>query len=477
MLVPINLTGGDYQHKSRPLTKQVTRNFWPQLQSMKKARSEYILQTFYGLKPWASPDIAGVDRGALANQGKLYKITGNTFYEVSSAGVHTARGTVAGSNRCIMWALGAQIIIVNGSGVSYVWDGTTFTQNTSVNLGAPRSVCVLNNQAIYDSGSGQSFDVSDVGTPLVINGLNNAQAESASDQLLRVYAYRETLYLMGGGDNDGKGTIELWYNSGQGNPPFDKIQGAVLNVGLDALHSVADNPDFVFFFGADKQVHTLTPGTTAVDTVISTPAMAEAFQNYAVTNDAIGWTMELQGQWFYCITFPIQNATWVYPVGGEWFEWGTGDGRIRANSYVYAFGKHLVADVASGNIYELDADTYTDAGEKIVRTRDSAPLHGGLFKQDGKKFELNELKIILETGVGLLSGEAVNPQIAISFSRDGGKTFGTERFVKTGRLNRTRTEVILRNCGTFTECVIRVRVNDPIYWAIYNAAAEIDICI
>lgn len=474
MLVPINLTGGSYKHKSRPLTKQVTRNFWPQIIGTDKAKSKYILQSFYGLKLWKDPEVAGVDRGQLENQGKLYKITGSQLYQVSSDGTHTALGFIAGSNRCIMWAMGAQVIVANGSGVIYTWDGTSLVQNTDVNLGQPRSVTVLNNQAIYDAGSGQGFDVSDVGTPNTINGLNNAQAESDSDELIRVYAYRETLNLMGGK------TIEPWWNSGQGNPPFDKIQGAILDVGLGALHSPADNPDFLFFLGSDLQVHSITGGTASVDTVISTPAMTKEFEGYEVTSDAIGWTMQLESQWFYVLKFPIQDTTWVFPVGGEWFEWGSSaTGRIRANSYSYAFGKHLVADEASGKIYELDDDTYTDAGEAIIRIRDSAPLHGGLFKADGKEFEINRLELILETGVGVVdpSSAGFNPKVMVSFSKDGGKTFGTERMVKVGKLNETRRKAILPNCGRYTDCVIRLRVSDPVYWAIYSAVAEVEPCI
>lgn len=471
MIVQLNVAGGEYKHKSRPLSKQVTRNFWPQVQASQKAQSQYILQSFYGLKLFK--EFTGTkDRGMIENQGVLYRVLDNTLYSVVSDGTHTALGFIGGSNRCIFAPLDEQIVIVNGSGIQYVWDGSTLTQNTSPNIGLPRGVAVLNNQAITDNGSGQSFDVSDAGTPLVINGINNAKAESSSDSLLIPYAYRETLYLFG------TRTIELWYNSGQGNPPFDKVQGATINMGLEAIYSVAETADFIFFLGADLQVHTLTSGTTAVDTVVSTPALAREFKKYSVTSDAIGWAMELEGQWFYCLTFPIEDITWILPVGGEWFEWGSSStGRIRANSYAYAFGKHLVTDYASGSLYELDDETYTDADEAIVRTRDTAPIHGGLFQQPGKTFELTELKIILEKGVGLIEGQGSDPLIAVSFSKDGGKTFGTERFIKTGKLNHTRQEVILKNCGRFMECVVRLRVSDPIYWAIYSTAAEVEVCI
>lgn len=472
MLVPINLTGGDYRHKAKLLTNQLTRNFWPQIQGTQKAKSPYMLQSFYGLKEWAAPSLLGTDRGCLENQDKFYRVLGTRLYEVDVNGVHTDLGFIPGSFRCILKAMGSQIIIVNGGGLVYVWDGSTLTQNTSVNLGTPKSVAVLNNQAVYDAGSGQGFDVSDVGTPSTINGLNNAQAESDPDGLELVYGYVETLYLMG------KRTTELWWNSGQGNPPFDKIQGAVKNVGVGAIHSAAENPEFIFFLASDRQVHTLTGGASAVDTVISTPEMAKEIATYSKVDDAIGWTMLLEKQWFYVLTFPTQDITWVFPVGGEWFQWGSSlTGRIRANSYVNVFGKHLVTDYNSAKIYELDPETYTDAGETIVRTRRSASIHSELFGQPGKEFELNELKIFLEAGVGALSGQGSDPMIGVSFSKDGGRTFGTERLVKTGVLNNTRKEVILKNCGRYMDCVIQLRVSDPIYWAIFGASAEMEICI
>lgn len=478
MLIPINITGGGYEHKSRPLTKQVTRNFWPQLQGTKKARSEYILSSFYGLKTFTEFE-GNVDRGVVVNQGKLYKVTDTTLYQVIGNGTHSTLGSIPGSNRCIMKAMGSQIIIANGSGAVYVWDGVNLTQNTSINLGNPRGVAVLNNQAIYDAGTGQGFDVSDVGQPSSISGLNNASAESSSDNLLIPYAYRETLYLFGGGTDDGNGTIELWWNSGQGNPPFDKIQGAVINMGLGAIYSVADTPDFIFFLGTDKQFHSLTPGTAAVDTVISTPAMARQISKYLVTSDCIGWTMQLEGQWFYVATFPAEDVTWVMPVGGEWFQWGSGTtGRIRANSYAYVFGKHLVTEHNSGNIYELDDETYTDAGTPIIRSRDSAVIHSGLIGQDNKEFEINSFELILETGVGLPTGQGSNPLVSLAVSRDGGKTFGTERFLRVGELGECVT-VHTGSLGRFkaSGCVLRITCSDPIYWAIYGANIDMEICV
>lgn len=470
MLVPINVTGGDYQHKSRPLSSQMTRNFWPQIQPTQKGRSPYILQSFYGLKSFKTQS-GGADRGMRFNQDVLYKVSGSTLYTVASDGTHTSRGTIDGAGRCILSALGSNMIIVTG-GKAYQWNGSALAEIVDSNLANPNGAASINNQMIYDEGTGQIFWVSDVGDATTLNGLNYASAESTPGALKIPYGYREVLYLM---KDD---AIELWWNSGQGNPPFDKIQGAVINVGLGAIYSVADNPDFMFFFGSDRQVHTLTGSSAAVDTVISPPELNATFQNYETVSDAIGWTMQLEGQWFYSLTFPSEDITWVYPVGGEWFTWGSGlTGRSLANSYAKAFGKHLVGDYASANIYELDANTYTDNGETIIRTRDTAPIHGGLFKLDGKTLEMSRFELFLETGIGLVTGQGSDPIVMLSYSDDGGRNFSNERMAKVGTAGDFKKRAVWTNLGRFQERILRFRVSDPIYWALYSGVAEIEACI
>ena len=68
--------------------------------------------------------------------------------------------------------------------------------------------------------------------------------------------------------------------------------------------------------------------------------------------------------------------------------------------------------------------------------------------------------------------------IAISVSKNGGRVFGTERFVPVGRLGDDTRKIILKNFGRFEDsCVIRLRVSDPNYWAIYDGVAEVEPCI
>ena len=55
---------------------------------------------------------------------------------------------------------------------------------------------------------------------------------------------------------------------------------------------------------------------------------------------------------------------------------GTEGNRDIANGYCYAFGKNLVTDYRNGNIYELDVNTFDDAGDPLIRERITSPAPG-----------------------------------------------------------------------------------------------------
>lgn len=466
MLVPINLTGGTYKHKSLPLSAQVTRNFRPQTQSDKKAFSENVLESWPGLLLFGTA--TGIDRGMLAHKEIVYKVTGETLYTVNSAGTHTSRGTIPGTDRCIFTAILDSVLIVTGGRV-FVWNGTTLTEMTDTDLEQPNSACHLNNQIIFD-GDGGRFMTSDAGDATTINSLNIATAESEADDVVRVYTLRQNLLVMGGD------TIQPYWNTGDGNPPFDPVITGNVFVGLGALHSVANNDTVMYFYGNDDQVYVLQGYNAAP---ISTEPMAREFANYETTEDAIGFCLTDGGYNFYILTFPTVGKTWAYPEGGEWFELSSGadEGRWYGNSHAFCFRKNLIADYRNGNIYELDDNTYTDNGTTIIRTRDSAPLHGGLLKAPGKRLEMNRFELLLETGVGLVSGQGSDPVVMLSFSDDGGRTFSTEMWGTIGQVGEYQYKVEWFALGSFESRILRIRTSDPVHYSIYSAAAEIEIGI
>lgn len=465
--VPINITGGTYTHKSLPLSAQVTRNFQPQIQENPSTKSSYILESFHGLKLFGTAT-GSKDRGMLEHRGILYKVTDTTLYSVNSAGTHTTLGTIPGVSRCILEGIGDSVVIVS-DGIPYEWDGATLTTITDSDLETPNACAHLNNQMIYDGDDGR-FWVSDVGDPATVNSLNFAKAESNADKLLRPFVLSETLYLLG------EKTIEQWWNSGVGNPPFDRIQNGTIPIGLAAIHSVASNDRFMYLLGTDSQVYRVRGSSYEA---VTTLAIAAEIKKFSFIEDAEGECFNLNGQWFYKITFPTADKTFIWPEEGQWFEWssGTEGGRNISSSYAFAFRKHLVGDSTSGNIYEMDPDTYTDNGETIIRVRDTGPLHGGLVGSPGKTLELNRFELIMETGVGLLSGQGQDPQIMLSISTDGGRTFGTEMWGTVGKSGEFLHKVEWFALGSFESAIIRIKVSDPVYISIHSAAADIEVGI
>lgn len=463
MQVPINLTGGSYSHKSLPLSAQVTRNWWPQLQKDGGVKGQYILESWPGLTSFATGTNA--NRGLFAHNGVLYQVEGNNLDSIDSAGNRTNLGALPGAGRCRFDALVDSVIIVTGGRV-FEWDGTNLTEGTASQYETPNAVAVLNNQAIYD-GNDSRFCVSNVGTPLTVNALNYGSAESRPDEIVRPYAFNQVAYMFG------ESTIEPFWNSGEGQPPFDRLEGGIINVGLRSIDSTANNQRNLYFLGSDSQVYVLQENNVLP---ITPQPITRTIDNYSDSTDAIGWCMNYQGQEFYILTFPSANQTWAYPEGGQWFELSSGvlGGKYSGEGYAYCYGKHLLVDSTS-NVYYLNDSTYSENGAVIQRTRDSAVIHGGLFGLPGRKITMNSLELIMETGVGDLT--TTDPKIMMSYSDDGGKTFSTERQGSVGSMGQFQKRVRWHSMGQFRERIIRIRTSDPVYYSIHLATAEIEVGI
>jgi len=461
--LPVILAGGTFKAKDLSLTAQRTVNFWPQIQDAKNARSPYTLESFYGLKPFATGE--GLNRGIFAHQDILYKLSGTTLFSVNSSGIKTTIGTVAGDSQAVFDGLSSTVIIT-ADGVAYTWDGTTFTVGTDTDFESPDTVTVLNSQALYN-GAGGRFGVSDVGLPLTINALNYATAESKADILLRPYAYGNIVYMFG------SEAIEQWWNSGTGNPPFDRVEGGMINIGLGAVHSVASDDKGVYFFGADNQVYYLLGG---VPTPLLPREIVRDIAALPTRGDAIGWAMEVDGQWFYVLKLPIGNKTYIFPKGGQWFELssGTTGDRYNGDGYAFAYGRHFIAD-ETGNILELDGDTYTDNGATIRRERVLSPIHGGLFGKPGKELEIAYMRIIGKTGTGILAGQGSDPQISLSYSQDG-ENFGNEIWGDVGKMG-VLTTIDFDIGESFDNWVFKLVSTDPVYSSWYSAGIEVEMGI
>lgn len=84
--------------------------------------------------------------------------------------------------------------------------------------------------------------------------------------------------------------------------------------------------------------------------------------------------------------------------------------RHRASSMIHVYGLNYCADHTNGNIYEYSLDNFTDNGDSIIKQRDTAVIHGGLFGAPGKKISFNSVTFNIVSGYQDVSGTGLGPQ-------------------------------------------------------------------
>ena len=463
--IPLQIAGPWYKSRSGQLASMETVNYY--VERNKGAKDEFSLMPFPGLKNISS--VVGAGRGMHQMIEVGYRVAGATLYSFDSAGVHTAIGSIPGSGRCIFDDDGVNLFIVTEKQV-YKYDSSAgnVANVTSANIGSPNSVTYLNDKFIYDRGQGNDYAVSNVGAGETVNSNNIAGAISDPDDLIRVYSFREESYMYG------SRTVEKHYDKGVGNPPITVIIGQTKPVGLGAVYSLSNNDRTMYFLGDDNRVYVYNGSEPEV---ISSIALSNEIESYNTVDDAIGWCFTFQGQNFYALTFPSEQKTWVVneSFGNEgWFQLrgGVGSGAYPATGHVYVYGKHWLED-GLGNLYNWDFSDYQNNGQTIERVRVLAPISGSLFDKPGQRIQMSRLELILEKGVGLISGQGEDPKIMVEPSHDGGKTFNEGSWVRIGRMGEFTIKAEWWNLKSFYDLVLRVRITDPVFSSIHSAAIDI----
>jgi hypothetical protein len=466
--IPVNVTGPSYQSRSRPLSSQRTQNWYQQLNE--QGKDAYTLMPFPGLKLLGSAE--GVDRGFHRMAEILYQVKGTSLYEISSNGTHTLRGTIPGTGRAIIRDDGINMFIVADLKVwQYTTDTNLVTEVTNANITGSKSVDFFNNQFIYTKD--RFSTVSDVGNGAEASGLNIVGEETLPDDLVRDYVFDEVIYRCG------TRSIVGWYNSGVGAPPIEKLQGRIFTVGLAAINSIAETDEAFYWLGDDFAIYQAAAGSK---NRISTDAISNEIQKYSKIDDAIGNTFTFEGQNFYSITFPSGNKTFVVSesLGSNgWFEISSGvsnpldSTKYQGTSILDAYGKLFVADVSNGNIYNLDLDTYMNNDEPLQRVRVTQAANGALLNARGKRVQMSELKLIMEVGVGVISGQGDEPRIMIEYSDDGGNTWNGGSWPRVGRLGEFTLQVEWYNLGSFYDRIFRISTTDPVNYSIYSATIDL----
>ena len=312
--------------------------------------------------------------------------------------------------------------------------------------------------------------MSQPGDPFNVSGLDGIGAESNPDNLVRDYAFNQTIYRMG------VRTGEPWYNKGVGRPPIDRIDGAQFSVGLGAIHSLINTDRALYFVGDDKAVYSVTG---SIIKRVSDDGISNSIEKMDRFDDAIGNVFTLQGQDFYVVSFPSGNKTFVLNESlGEngWFELssGTQGDQYSGASFLYVYNKIYVA--ARGKLSVLSINEYTQDSDVMIRERIGLPITRKNAPQaniKGRAVFLSRIEFIVEAGVGLMTGQGENPRMLIEFSMDGGRSFAHSQWVRIGRLGEHTLNVQADVDIVADEIIPRVTMSDPVPLTIMSTLIDI----
>lgn len=459
MSQPLPLVGPTYTNRSLPISSQVTRNFY--IEVNQQGGEIVSLQPFPGLKLFATG--TGKARGTGVLNGVLYEVMGTTLNKISSNGTVASIGTIAGSGRCVLQSDGTNLVITTGETKPYTYDGTTLTLGTDADLPNASTCTYINRRMVYDGNNGDVV-FADLDAPLTVNSANVIIAEAKPDDMKAVYAYKNQVLAFG------DASIQPMYNSGSGNPPYTFILNSTQEIGLKAVHSVCSNNNFLYFLGSDLNIYQMSGLSIRP---IGNPAIGQAIENYTTKSDAFGVCFTIDSMNFYMLSFPTGNETWLFnELAGVWTNIAYGDGNQHLiASYEFVYDKHLVSDRRNGNIYELDFDTYTDNGDTIHRQRDTISINGKTFGRAGEKLFMDRLELTIDPGQSLVTAES---QIIMQYSDDNGKTWSSERWQSIGAQGEYFYKISWLQLGDFYNRMFRFKMTDPIKWVLISLDADME---
>ena len=358
--VPINITGPSYKDRSRPLSSQETRNFYHEV--VEPGKDKFVIKSFPGQKAFGSTT-AGTDQGAHRMNETAYRVVNRTLYQVSADGTHVSRGTISSNTRCIFADDGVNLFIVSGGEVKR-YDSSTqvLTTVTDVNIVGAESVSYFNSQFAYTNPDAHPNKTLVSPDGFTGSGTEVIGEDTDPDDLVRDYWFDQILYRFG------KRTVVNWDNTGVGSPPVERLIGQMFNVGLGALHSVANTKDFLYWLGSDGRVH---QARSSSERVISTPPISAEIQAGSYS-DAYAFTTVIEDKDVYILNLPALDKTWLLfeALGDDgWIELtrGTNGFRYNSGSLVNAYNRVLIGDINNGDLNQLDFDTYDLNGGDMAK--------------------------------------------------------------------------------------------------------------
>jgi hypothetical protein len=432
---------------------------------------------------------------------RLYAVGRGALWRINSKGIANELAEIDDTGPVSFSGNGADVTISSGGNYYVLRDNIIQSPGDGafVSVG---SIGFLDQYTLLTQRGGNKWEWTALANAVDRDALNFGTCEADNDNVLRVMTYGPYVFLFN------ERTIEIWYNTGEGDEnAFRRLGGGVIDVGLLAPELVAKHSGGLFFVGDDRVAY-LTSGTGV--TPISHPGLERAME---VRDPTHCFYYEDRGHKFCCIRFEHRPA-WCYDITtGFWHERSSGvdHGPWEVISTAQAYGKWFSA-TEHGGIFAMER-TNADSKTPLRRTAISRP-----FYQDGERFRVQMLEILgkfgaesiprfksaylstvgsigaysdgydeghyidrdgdpeliyaqeVEAPIALMASGFYDepPQIMLRISKDGGVTWGLEKWRTIGNDGERRARAVYRGLGQFRNMAIEVNMTDPVDVTLYS---------
>lgn len=458
-LTPIPLFGLSNKSRSPSVTDQERVNLYSEISPDGERGGKIAMYCMPGLTAQSNYG-ANPNRGVWSHGDFKYIVNRDKLYKEANDGTQTELGTLLTSGGLVdMIDNGTQLMIVDGT-YGYILTFATDVLAQIVDAGFPAnptSVTFLKLRFVVTSDGTGQYQWSDINDGTSWPALNFATEESNPDNLIRVIADNGQLVLFG------EFTTGFAGPTGSDDPAaaFGPIGAAAIEFGLASRNSLDKFDESLIFLGKNRlggvQVCTLRGYTREP---VSSADIGTIFSKYSGLESATGFSFRHDDHSFYQINFTAENVSWRYDgKTGDWTKAESSGGRHRAELQVNHQNHSYVTDYETGSLYLFDPDSLTDNGATITRK------FIGRHLMTGNVSRFAEIWLDMEMGIGTSTGQGANPQLMMRVSKDGGKTWGNERWADIGRSGAYRGRATFRRLGRSAESGVwtfEFTVTDPV---------------
>lgn len=370
--------------------------------------------------------------------------------------VSLARNNASPPHIVCVAAIGTFLLTTTGVPIPYPDD----------DVGSPVAVYFLDGYFFFVYGDGSCIASKINSTDIDV--LDSIKAEAHPDGLKRSIGFGGSLYLCG------DYSTEVYVDSA--NPtafPFSRSN--VIDKGLASKWSIAGFEEgfghALVFAASDGIVYQMVDGAPVrrssfeVEHAISAlPGKSELRAFVFIASGHPIWCLK-SNSWAWC--FDLLTTTWHERTTLERMTW-------RPEMSIYMFGQWILADEESNALYTPDPGYSYDDNEHMEWLVES--LNPGTFPD---RALVSRVDFDFVAGTGKAAGSypvETDPRVWISWSNDGGETWGYPVQRLLGAQGKTFTRVSMMPCGQARGHGRRwrLRVTDPVYVGLLGGTMEVE---